>query len=92
MMELTIEKLREVAYVDDGKLFQKIKRSQYPAGRRMGCFNDRGYRVVSLYGRVLKEHRVIWALEKGSWPKGDITHINGYITDNRIENLKDLGA
>lgn len=31
---------------------------------------------------------MIWILEKGEYPDGFIDHINGVITDNRIENLR----
>lgn len=36
-------------------------------------------------------HRVIWKYVKGVDPVGHITHINGDLADNRIENLRDLG-
>lgn len=33
-------------------------------------------------------HRIAWLLHYGQWPEGDIDHINGVKTDNRIENLR----
>jgi len=45
-----------------------------------------------LQGRILRHgflaHRVAWAIYHGEWPKGQIDHINGIQTDNRIENLR----
>ena len=47
-----------------------------------------------LRGQVFKvdmyAHRVIWALTYNEWPDGDIDHINGNRTDNRINNLRDV--
>lgn len=48
----------------------------------------RGYKVgrVTPWGR-LKAHRVIWAMVYGVWP-GQIDHINGVRSDNRLANLR----
>lgn len=63
-------------------------------GRLVGWLHPTGYRYYSVAkdGRKLsyKEHRIIWALVKGSWPTGQIDHINGDKSDNRIENLRDV--
>lgn len=49
-----------------------------------------GYRFGTINKRVLKAHRVAWAMFHGEWPKGDIDHINGDASDNRIANLRDV--
>lgn len=36
----------------------------------------------------IKAHRAAWAIFYGEWPSGDIDHINGNGTDNRIKNLR----
>lgn len=54
------------------------------AGRR----NSRGYMQVSLKGESVKAHRLAWLLVYGEMPGGDIDHINGIRTDNRITNLR----
>lgn len=35
-------------------------------------------------------HRLAWVHVHGSWPAGDIDHINGDKLDNRIANLRDV--
>lgn len=49
-----------------------------------------GYAQGSVNGRLLLAHRVIWAIETGEWPQGDIDHINGDRSDNRWANLRDV--
>ena len=45
-----------------------------------------------MHGHIFKKHyfahRVAWALHHGEWPAGQIDHINGVRSDNRIENLR----
>lgn len=49
-----------------------------------------GYRKGAIFGRTMYSHRVIWAIVHGDNPKGQIDHINGVRTDNRIVNLRDV--
>jgi len=48
------------------------------------------YKVVKIYGKEYKIHRIIWALHNGSFPKGQIDHIDGDTLNNRIDNLRDV--
>ena len=58
-------------------------------GHEAGCVSQTdGYRRVTLYGRKLLAHRVIWKLVHGSDPVDVIDHINRDRDDNRIENLR----
>lgn len=45
------------------------------------------FRICVNYKRYLA-HRVAWLIEYGEWPNGQIDHINGIRTDNRISNLR----
>ena len=46
------------------------------------------YYVTYAFKRAFKVHRVVWAIEHGSWPDGDIDHIDGNGLNNRLENLR----
>jgi hypothetical protein len=50
--------------------------------------NSCGYRVGRIFDRMYKMHRVAWAIHYGAWPEGNIDHINGDKSDNRIQNLR----
>jgi hypothetical protein len=49
-----------------------------------------GYYRVGLDGKTLKVHRVIWKIVTGLDPVGVIDHVNGVVSDNRFENLRDV--
>ena len=57
---------------------------------KAGSVNDKGYIVIRCFGRLYHAHRLAWLLTHGAWPAGDIDHINGIRTDNRIANLRDV--
>lgn len=51
---------------------------------------NNGYRCGSVFGRKFTAHRLIYLMHTGQWPQGQIDHINGIRTDNRIVNLRDV--
>ena len=57
--------------------------------KQFGSYNQ-GYRRGAIMGRSIQGHRIAWAMYHGKWPEGEIDHINGKRSDNRIENLRDV--
>lgn len=58
-------------------------------GRRAGCVTHHGYWRVTLRGRYLLVHRIVWTLATGRDPVGfQIDHIDGDGLNNALTNLR----
>lgn len=87
MSKELIEELRATfEYHEDGYLIRK--KNGKPTGQHANT--TQGYARVKVGGRMLRAHRVIYAIIHGEMPAGQIDHINGNRVDNRIENLRDV--
>jgi len=94
---LTVERLREALRYDPMTgLFTWPQRrrtgllnshSEFPAGHRK-TGKDGGYIVIRINFQLYRAHRLAWFYVHGEWPNGEIDHINGDPTDNRIANLR----
>ena len=62
------------------------------AGKTAGGINSVGYHVIAVLNKQILSHRLAWLYVYGEWPKGQIDHINGNRSDNRIVNLRDVTA
>jgi hypothetical protein len=88
--KLTKEYLNEIFKYKDGSLYWKINRtSNTKAGDKAGYIRPDGYVVVGFLGAIYKEHRLIFMMHYGYFPK-ETDHINNDKSDNRIENLREV--
>lgn len=101
----SIEKLRARIDYDPltGIMLRKPRsRDEFKADRFFKNWNARfcgkiatsilktGYSSVQLDSQNWLAHRVAFAIYHGRWPDGQIDHINGIRSDNRIENLREV--
>lgn len=47
-----------------------------------------GYKQACIFDFPYLAHRVIWAMQTGSWPEAEVDHRNCTKTDNRWKNLR----
>lgn len=59
------------------------------AGKISGSKSKDGYINVGVNGKLYRAHRLIWKLIYGYDPNF-IDHINGDVSDNRLQNLRDV--
>jgi hypothetical protein len=77
-----------------GALLWKNPRAQRShAGDRAGSIDAKGYWCVGITTngkcKLLKNHRIIWAMHHGSWPTHLLDHIDQDKANNRIGNLRE---
>ena len=93
MTEITQEILHELFYYEDGKLFHKKRKRGAKIGGRAGTKTGvRPYRRIWVLTRLYSEHRLVFFMFNGYFPK-TIDHISDDLTDegiksNKIENLR----
>ena len=88
---LTREKLASVMTFDPekGRFFwiEGAGRGK-PAGKEVGSFDAHGYGQINVFGKIWKEHRLVWLWLHGEMPEQQVDHINHDRRDNRPENLR----
>lgn len=91
---------------DAGRItFKRRDRVYFETDRQFATWNSRfagrpavnvahshGYLVGRVNSQMYKAHRLAFALHYGRWPEGEIDHINGDKSDNRISNLREVST
>lgn len=84
---------RSPEHFDNGSRTAEHKANNWNARFRgmpaLANISNNGYYRGPIMGQYMLAHRVIWALETGSWPEQQIDHINGNKLDNRRCNLRE---
>lgn len=57
-------------------------------GIAAGTDNGNGYYRTRVNGKILYNHRIVWFLQYGIWPEGDVDHIDGCRNNNHPGNLR----
>ena len=89
---ISAQEVRDLFNYDSetGLMTRKLKRGKCFVGDAVGSADMHGYLTVRVGVRSYKVHRIIWLHAYGHWPSGDVDHINGERSDNRLSNLRDV--
>lgn len=88
---ITADELRKLISYDPetGKMTWLVKvNSRVQVGGKVGSVDGKGYMRTKIRRIDYRLHRLAWLYVTGSFPCGEIDHINGNKTDNRIANLR----
>jgi hypothetical protein len=81
---ITQDELKQVlSYDSETGVLTRIR-----TGEKAGSIDKYGYLCIGVGKKVYKAHRLAWLYFYGTFPNGQIDHINQNKTDNRIENLR----
>lgn len=89
---ITAEELRAaVLYEPETGAFKIARTSRgNRIGAPMGYRMSNGYRTLTVNQKKIYEHRAAFLWMTGSYPVGEIDHINHVRHDNRWQNLRDV--
>jgi len=73
-----------------GSLTWKVRRGSKGAGTIASYKNTKGYVGICIDRKHMKAHRVAWLMTYGELPNGDIDHIDGNPSNNKLDNLRDV--
>lgn len=58
------------------------------SGQEAGRVNQKGYREITIDGRLYPAHRLAWLYIHGEWPTLEVDHIDRQRDNNQIANLR----
>ncbi len=94
---ITQERLQELLHYnpDTGVFTWKVRTSNSVhvgdiAGNRFTKADGKSYLQIQIDYKLYKAHRLAWLYTHGQFPEGEMDHINGDGTDNRLINLRDV--
>lgn len=77
-----------VAYDQQTGLFSWKQKRQGAVDGKFGNLEKTGYVRAKLLNKKYLAHRLAWFIAHKQWPQGQIDHVNGNRSDNRIANLR----
>lgn len=92
---LTAVRLRQLVMYDPMTgvfSWRQAPSARVKVGSTAGDLTRRGYWRIGIDGRRHLAHRLAWLYAHGAWPLGEIDHLNGIRTDNRLSNLRDVST
>lgn len=91
---LTVDDLRSQLHYDEVTgVFTRIAvahSSHAKIGDRAGYVDAAGYVRIFVLGRQYRAHRLAWLYLHGTWPAGEIDHIDSNKLNNAANNLRDV--
>ena len=71
-------------------VWKKSRSPRIKVGSSVKYINKFGYVQVRIEGKLWMLHRLIWLMQTGTFPKGEIDHIDGNRSNNAWSNLRDV--
>jgi len=68
-----------------GSFYWRLKSGKL---KRAGWVDPHGYRLIRIYGDLVREHHLVWLFETGAWPPSELDHEDGDPSNNKIANLR----
>jgi hypothetical protein len=92
LAELNQTRLKEVLHYDEdtGIFTWKISRSSFvKMGDKIKSLDKDGYFLVQIDKKSYRVHRLVWLWYYNKFPDKVIDHIDGDVTNNKINNLRE---